>query len=421
MKQGTVIFILLVLLGLMVQAAGAEDVEMNGSVKADSFSGNGSKLTGIDAVNITTGSISSNRIENFSILPSKMAFYGKVAIVATSGGDYNNPAAAMSDSAVAAWCGTPSTDNRCLLKIMPGVYNLGTCDTSGTPPFSCVLYMKEYIDIEGSGENTTKITGAIGTEAAPPTAGLIVGADNAELRFLTAENAGTGTRNPAILNSSSSPSIQHVTVITSGAGTMNSGVYNVTSSPIMNSVTLDVSGGNNSNNGIVNSDSSSPKINNLSITSSGGQTCRGVYNMASSSPIINNVNLTVSGGTSNNYGIHNDASSATLNNITATVSDGTTNTCGVYNVNSTVTMTNVILTASGGNANVGLKTSTGGTIRVNHSVISGSNAAINNAGGATIYIGNTQLEGGAVSGAVTCVGAYDGSYAALGPDCLSTP
>ncbi len=45
--------------------------------------------------------------------------YGKVAVVAQTGGDYTDPVAAM--SALATWCGTPSASNACLLKIMPGV------------------------------------------------------------------------------------------------------------------------------------------------------------------------------------------------------------------------------------------------------------------------------------------------------------
>ena len=47
--------------------------------------------------------------------------------------------------------------------------------------------MKQYVDIEGSGELTTKITF---TGSASINTGTVVGASNAELRFLTAENTG---------------------------------------------------------------------------------------------------------------------------------------------------------------------------------------------------------------------------------------
>jgi len=72
--------------------------------------------------------------------------YGKVAVVAQTGGDYADPITAMNNSM--AWCGTASATNPCLLKIMPGVY-----------PLSDVLNAKSYIDIEGSGKMVTKLLG----------------------------------------------------------------------------------------------------------------------------------------------------------------------------------------------------------------------------------------------------------------------
>ena len=44
-----------------------------------------------------------------------------------------------------------SATNPYLIKVGPGIYDLGTSS----------LQMKEYVDIEGSGEKTTKITGAV--------------------------------------------------------------------------------------------------------------------------------------------------------------------------------------------------------------------------------------------------------------------
>ena len=85
--------------------------------------------------------------------------YGKIAVVAKSGGDYSDPVTALND--VGTWCGSPTSINPCLLKIMPGVYNID------------VLTMYPYIDIEGSGENVTNIVGSY------------VSASNAELRFMT--------------------------------------------------------------------------------------------------------------------------------------------------------------------------------------------------------------------------------------------
>jgi len=62
--------------------------------------------------------------------------YGRVAVVEPDGrGDYTNPATAMADSL--SWCGIASAIAPCLLKIMPGFYDLE----------ENIVQMKEYIDI----------------------------------------------------------------------------------------------------------------------------------------------------------------------------------------------------------------------------------------------------------------------------------
>ena len=175
-----------------------------------------------------------------------MPHYSKVAIVAQSGGDYDNPATAMMDCA--SWCGTPSTTNPCLLKIMPGVYPI---DTSS-------VVMQNYIDIEGSGENVTVIQGNTGSLDS----GVVAGAD-AEVRFLTVKNTGGGANAIAIRNINASPKFTNVSITASG-GTDNYGVYNSTSSPTMTNVTITVLGGTNSY-GVFSEGSSKVKIHNSVI------------------------------------------------------------------------------------------------------------------------------------------------------------
>jgi hypothetical protein len=151
--------------------------------------------------------------------------YGKVAVVAQSGGDYSDPVIAMSN--IALWCGTPSSSNPCLLKIMPGVYDLG----SGT------LSMVEHVDIEGSGENTTVITSIGG-------AATVLGAGNVELRFLTVRNTGMTGNAVAIRNSYlSSARLTNVTAIAFAGTSYSAGVYNTGSYVTMNNVTVIADGG----------------------------------------------------------------------------------------------------------------------------------------------------------------------------------
>lgn len=244
------------------------------------------------------------------------------------------------------------TDNdpaqKYLIKLGPGTYNLG----------STSLQMKQYVSIEGSGEEVTTITAAIST-IFPAATATVQGANNAGLRFLTVINTGAGNSAAAILNVSASPSIIHVTANASGGTVYNYGVFNSASSPAMTHVT---------------------------VTASGGGGARAVYNYNGSSPVMTNVTATASGG-GTSYGVINNASSPTMTNVTATGSD-----YGLYSFSS-------------------------GTVKINHSVIKGTAGTIFNQ--VTTLVADTQLDGGAVfnSGILTCVGAYNASYVALNTSC----
>jgi hypothetical protein len=70
--------------------------------------------------------------------------YGNVVIVAKSGGDFTDLRLAM-DSILNA-----SPSNPVLIKVMPGTYDLG----------ADYFYAKDYVDVEGSGQGNTIITGS---------------------------------------------------------------------------------------------------------------------------------------------------------------------------------------------------------------------------------------------------------------------
>jgi hypothetical protein len=301
--------------------------------------------------------------------------YNNVIVVSTDGnGDFTDPRDAVNaiGDPSGSYPNPASATNPYLVKIMPGVYDIG----------NSFLQMKEYVDIEGSGENTTKITGNITLYYS----GVVRGADNAEIRFLTVENTGSGTYALAMYNDNASPKITNVTAKSSG-GAYNRGINNVSSSPTMINVTAIASGGDSSY-AVFNSYSSSPTMINLTATASGGSNTFGINNGEESSPTMISSTVTASGGTNYNR--------------------------GVFNANSSPTMINVTVTASGGTYNYGVdnQASGYGTVKIDHSVITGSSAAINNTSGFTNYVGNTKLEGGAVSGGGTtiCAGVYDENY-----------
>ncbi len=125
-----------------------------------------------------------------------MPHYANVAVVAKSGGDYTDPVDAMNN--VAAWCGTPSASNPCLLKIMPGIYDIG----------ANTLTAIDFVDIEGSGINNT----AISTSLASPTYQSWTDITHSSLRNLTINNY-IGN---AIMIHYGSPEIRNVYVMAMG-------------------------------------------------------------------------------------------------------------------------------------------------------------------------------------------------------------
>jgi hypothetical protein len=493
-----------------------------GHIQNGAITANKMKQGAVKSGKIADGAVTNTKIATGAITPDKIGFYSNVAIVAPTGGDYTDPVTAMTD--VSSWCGIPSPTNPCLLKIMPGVYDIGTN----------AVVTSNYVDIEGSGENITKIRGNIDNIGA----GVLVSiGDNIEIRSLTVENTGGGTHAIAIKNNDSLK-MTSVTAIASG-GTNNCGVYNYNhASPIMVNVTAIGSGGSDRNYGVKNF-RSSPTMINVKATGSGGPAggtnSYGVYNEEFSSPTMSNVTAYAFGGTYN-FGVYSDSLSSPvmtdvkavgsggsysfgisgggdsttvkLTNVTAIGETGNYN-CGIQ-ISGDTTMTDIIATASGGNENYGIRTNgytkmsniiatglggersdgiviTGGhpvmsnviatgsggtysngvsnaghpimtnvtatgslgtrncgvynsgspmmtnvtatgsdgaenygvyneyycTVRIDHSVITGSTNTIRNQPDATAYVGSTRLDGGAVSnsGTITCAAVYDENYA----------
>jgi hypothetical protein len=220
----------------------------------------------------------------------------RVAIVDKSGKFYSDPIAAMND--VATWCGTPSEINPCLLKILPGVYDIG----------ANTLQMQSYVDIEGSGENVTKIKGRGNSNFI----GVIFGAKNTELRSLTVENTGREDTSIAVIGFPLQKLTAITIISTQGAG-KNYGIY----------CAVDVIPF--STNILHSESSSSLKISNATIIASGGNESVGVEN---GPVIIENSSVT---GTTYSIRVYNETFVANTQ-IDGPVegSPGMTTCAGVY-------------------------------------------------------------------------------------------
>jgi hypothetical protein len=249
--------------------------------------------------------------------------YDNVVVVAKSGGDYTTIGAAL--AAI-----TASASDRYLIWVAPGTYDE-------------TVNMEPYVDIQGAGEGVTKITygGSSGWGT-----GTVVGANNAELRFLTVENTGGETYAIAILNSSASPRITHVTCVAAGGTTTTYGVRNISGSPVMTDVSISVTGSANAigvyNNGVL----AEPELVHVTVSASGAQNSYGIWSENSSTPTLQDVTVRVSGG-STNTAVRNQSPVTMLNVVAeATGSSGSSN----YGVSNTdvVTLTHVTASATGG-------------------------------------------------------------------------
>jgi len=120
-----------------------------------------------------------------------------MVVVAKSGGAFTSVQATL-DSITDA-----SATKHYLVWVGPGTYNER-------------VQMEPFVDIEGPGELATKITasGGVGFGAG---SSVVSGANDADLRHLTAENTGGGAYAMGIFNGSASPRLWNVAATASGA------------------------------------------------------------------------------------------------------------------------------------------------------------------------------------------------------------
>lgn len=139
----------------------------------------------------------------------------------------------------------PSSTNRWLVKIEPGIYDIGAVS----------LQMRSFVDLEGSGIDATTIRGSV--DAGDMTAATIRGVNNTELRFLTvtATLPAGGFGTIAVYNESAPlQRYYRVKIVTqSSIGGVVWGMRNFASAPLIEECefAVSVSGGGNTAYGIV--------------------------------------------------------------------------------------------------------------------------------------------------------------------------
>ena len=274
----------------------------------------------------------------------------------------------------------PSASNPYLVKVEPGIYDLEENS----------LFMRPYVDIEGSGEGVTTITSSLSTGS-----GTVVGANNSELRFVTVKNrgGGEGPQVAALFSESTSPRYTHVTATASG-GTENNAIHISNGTPVLSYVTANASGGSRST-GVANFGGLLTASNSTLSAADAINTNLGVLSTFGGTVRATSSTITASGGVIA-VGLRTNNGTHTLANVTASAS-GATESYGIYN---------------------GWRVATP-VVAAHQSRISGGTYSIYSIGG-TIQVGASQLTGPAGTlniGFVRCAASYDATLSPLSPGC----
>lgn len=344
------------------------------------------------------------------------AAFTKVAFVAKGGGNYTDPLAAMAD--IGTWCGTPSASNPCLLKILPGVYDIGNT------PFE----MLPFVDVEGSGTNvTTILTTTVTSE------GAVVGASLSEIRSLSIDASAPGGTVVAIVATDAQNFRVSDVLIAAGASAGGAtGLLLQHGSTTMSHVEIVASSASTSAFvvGIQNlSNTLSMSTGSISAIANGGG-IQGLSNQSNgsgpSSASLTNVIVTTAANGASTFtvdGINNGSGpdSSTLVLDHCSVSSGQTGgpalpfTKGLNNFSAVVTISDSEITATQTSLGFGLWTS-GGEVHVRNSVIGSGQSALYNDGGTTVDVAYSELHGTVdkpATGTFHCIGNYNALLAAV--------
>ncbi len=234
---------------------------------------------------------------------------------------------------------TASGDRPILIKVEPGVYDLGNRS----------LRLQPFTDLEGSGEKITYITSDIPSPdprdattdaAAADIRATVIGASFTEVRELSIVNRNDeltdGTYSLAMYNHNIAPDQMRISNVTLSAS----------ASPDV--PTRFVAG--------IFNHRASPRLDDVTINMYGGSFAVGMANYAGSSPYTTHMTIRSSGANNTNFGILNVGAQLALHDSVVAVSGAASDrNVGIENLNSNVYAQDVWILASGAaNENIGM-------------------------------------------------------------------
>lgn len=262
-----------------------------------------------------------------------------------------------------------STTKRYVLKLEPGIYDVGSTE----------LEMKPYVDIEGSGQQSTIIQGA-GNNVDDLTA-VIQAAASTELRNLQVKSTGSShTNSIAILVPEDADlRIYDVTATASGA-TVNWAVRNRNGNAVIEGSTLNAIGGSSAYGINTKGPDTVTTIKRSVVNVSEATNSYGLgANTFGRYAEIRDVQVTVSASSGTAYGIWIDDLPTSLDHrltdSTITASGGSAR-YGIYSESSGTLFVEQSQVRAIGSGGIGIEHLTGDTL-IDHSEIAGDNATVN--------------------------------------------
>ena len=277
-----------------------------------------------------------------------------------------------------------------VIKIAPGTYT----ETAN-------VAMKNYVDVEGSGQGITTITCALcsGSDSDDSVSGstISIGEVNTEIRQITIENTGSPFGYAIHSNQNSnltwSVSVADVTATATGATTRSTGIDAKNSTLKLRNVTATASNGA-SNYGIKTSASTVTIETTVAKASGGTTTNKAISIQTNSSAALNNVVAEATGLSNSNLetaGIDVASSVLVANNTTASAASGDAPT-GIYVSGSVVDISNSTATGSGSAVNTGIGVTGGSQATINDVTATGSGVDGNISRGIAVDGNNTVLK-----------------------------
>ena len=361
---------------------------------------------------------------------AQTAPYVRTAIVSPTPGNANASGTTLLTT-IAGLSPAPSVTNRWLVKIEPGLFDIGT-----TP-----MQMVDYVDYEGSGPLATVILGNVGPTAVSDDAtstltittlnqGVVRGANNSELRDLTIQCVPS-VGQPAcmgMINDTVSPKVTNVRIqITAGSAGGHWAMRNYNGSPTLNGLDIYIQGANGADNyGIVNVQSSPgtaiPTIKNSQIVVGGPNASNNwaVLNRGNAKMPIAHTNITASGGGTAAAVIHNSGGGATgsyyIENSSLVATAATTSNHGIdTSLSFDTTIKPIVFSSRVRGDTVGIKIGTGASATVSDGQLYGGTYAVD---GGTVYIGGTWIQGGTVNAAAEfCASVWNNAFTLYATTC----